>query len=134
MYEKFGYYVHGRNPTGKSEVNMPEMHHNLLTEEEDLCSKRGLLANSDVQCFQMFLNDKLVMNYKKIRALLKQKTQYGLRVALHKAQNVQKIWYSYYLMNKLLSGFIDHMFVEMDYLGEFDSNHWFDYIEFDYRI
>ena len=53
------------------------------------------------------------MNYKKIRALLKQKTQNGLRVALHKKQNVQKIWYSYYLMNKLLSGFIDHMFVEV---------------------
>lgn len=53
------------------------------------------------------------MNYKKIRALLKQKTQNGLRVALHKKQSVQKIWYSYYLMNKLLSGFIDHMFVEV---------------------
>ena len=58
----------------------------------------------------------LVTNYKKIRALLKQKTQKGLRVALHKNQNenqIQKIWYSYYLMNKLLSGFVDHMFVEV---------------------
>ena len=91
MYEKFGYYVHGKSPTGKSEVNMPEMHNNLLKEEEDLCSKRGLLSNSDVQCFQMFLNDKLVINYNKIRALLKQKTQNGLRV-LRKTQNVQKTW------------------------------------------
>eukprot|EP00731_Ephydatia_muelleri_P007668 Em0004g6a len=51
----YGFYIHGRSVHGHAETAMREMLHNLHKEEEDLCGRRGLVTDSDIQTFELGL-------------------------------------------------------------------------------
>ena len=48
---QYGYYIHGRSPTGTTDVNMKDMRDRLNREVEQRIGGRGLEANSDDQTF-----------------------------------------------------------------------------------
>lgn len=121
--KKYGYYIHGRSPHGYADVNMQEMHDLLTREENDLCSKRGLIPNTDQQTFQMSLPISLYEHIQRMRSALDPYSSSGRRRSQSLKsfsgfiQNVvsDKIVPTYLILNKFLSGFIDHNYKEFDY-------------------
>eukprot|EP00727_Mastigamoeba_balamuthi_P010148 m51a1_g5756 putative meckelin (973) ;mRNA; r:1203854-1207921 len=51
----FGYYLHGRSVHAFSDTNMAGMHANLKAEQEKIAASRGLLPETDLQVFEMYL-------------------------------------------------------------------------------
>jgi meckelin len=123
VHERFGYYIHGRSPNGRAEVNMKEMHELLKREEEDLCSRRGLLPNTDQQTFEMTLPVSMYDQYQRLRSVLtvlttRQTTRVQNlgRFLNSREEDVEKRAPSYFTMTKFLSGFIDHTLKDFDYI------------------
>lgn len=113
--KRFGHYIHGRSANGRGDVNLKEMHELLKREEDDLCSKRGLLPNSDQQTFQMLLPLAVHQHYQKLRTILSG-YQAGDRLQGNLSKfDVEKVASSYLAINKFLSGFIEHSFQDVDY-------------------
>lgn len=48
---QYGYYIHGRSPTGTTDVNMKEMRDRLSREVDQRIGGRGLEPNSEDQTF-----------------------------------------------------------------------------------
>lgn len=118
-HQRFGYYVHGRSANGRADVNMKEMHELLKREEDDLCSKRGLIPNTDHQTFEMSLPSAISDQYMRMRSLLTAYNQGADRMqgtGGHISRvDVDKIVPTYMMINKFLSGFIEHAFKDIDY-------------------
>jgi hypothetical protein len=66
LYARYGFYLHGRNANGTSDCGLVEMNVLLEREERDLCSRRGLLANSDQQTFVLVLPKIINDHYRKL--------------------------------------------------------------------
>lgn len=66
LYPRFGYYIHGRNANGSGDCGIAEMNALLEREERDLCSKRGLISNTDQQTFILILPRIINDHYKKL--------------------------------------------------------------------
>lgn len=62
LYPRYGFYVHGRSANGSGDCGLVEMNVLLEREERDLCSRRGLLPNSDQQTFVLVL-PKIINDY-----------------------------------------------------------------------
>ncbi|CAG2164220.1 unnamed protein product [Oppiella nova] len=120
QYKRFGYYIHGLAANGKSDVNMLEMYEQLEREESDLCSKRGLLPNTDQQTFTMSLPSAIDEHYRRIRSNLSGFVKISDRMRsfgahLSKA-DTEKLIPTYLMINKFLTGFIEHNFKDVDYM------------------
>lgn len=120
---KYGFYIHGRSPHGHADVNMQEMHELLTREENDLCSKRGLIPNTDQQTFQMSLPISLYEHIARMRSALTSSSLGARRWSqsfksfsgLINTGVTDKTVPTYLILNKFLSGFIDHAYKEFDY-------------------
>ena len=67
MEEKYyGHYLHGRSVHSHSDSDMLDFNRNLKREQDQLCAKRGLQENSDVQTFQIFLSRGVRERYESI--------------------------------------------------------------------
>ncbi|CAG2103105.1 unnamed protein product, partial [Medioppia subpectinata] len=120
QYKRFGYYIHGLAANGKSDVNMLEMYEQLEREESDLCSKRGLLPNTDQQTFEMSLPLAIDEHYRRVRSNLSGFVKISDRMRsfgahLSKA-DTEKLIPTYLMINKFLTGFIEHNFKDVDYM------------------
>jgi len=51
-----GYYLHGRSVHACADTDMLSLNKQLKREEEQLCAKRGLQSDSDVQSFEVYLS------------------------------------------------------------------------------
>ena len=120
IYKRFGYYIHGLAANGKSDVNMLEMYELLEREENDLCSKRGLLPNSDHQTFEMSLPPAIYEHYQRVRSNLSGFTKLSDRMRSLGGQtsraDTEKLIPTYLMINKFLTGFIEHNFKDVDYM------------------
>jgi meckelin len=119
-YKQYGYYIHGLAANGKSDVNMLEMYELLEREENDLCSKRGLLPNTDQQTFEMAIPASVNEHYQRLRSNLTGFSQTSDRMHafgghLSKVDK-EKLIPTYLLINKFLTGFIEHTFKDVDYI------------------
>ncbi|GFT73874.1 hypothetical protein NPIL_460851 [Nephila pilipes] len=118
--KRFGYYIHGRSTHGKADVNMKEMHEFLRKEEEDLCGHRGLLPDTDQQTFQILLPSGVHDQFLRLLVPLTSYTQaadrmQGVGGRLAKV-DIDRVANTHYMLNKFLSGFIDHSFKDLDYI------------------
>ncbi|CAL1292605.1 unnamed protein product [Larinioides sclopetarius] len=118
--KRFGYYIHGRSTHGKADVNMKEMHEFLRKEEEDLCGRRGLLPDTDQQTFQILLPPGVHDQFLRLLVPLSSYTQaadrmQGVGGRLAKV-DIDRVANTHYMLNKFLSGFIDHSFKDLDYI------------------
>ncbi|GFS38579.1 hypothetical protein TNIN_398981 [Trichonephila inaurata madagascariensis] len=118
--KRFGYYIHGRSTHGKADVNMKEMHEFLRKEEEDLCGHRGLLPDTDQQTFQILLPPGVHDQFLRLLVPLTSYTQaadrmQGVGGRLAKV-DIDRVANTHYMLNKFLSGFIDHSFKDLDYI------------------
>ncbi|XP_032876296.1 meckelin [Amblyraja radiata] len=111
----FGYYIHGRSVHGHSDTNMEEMNLNLKREAENLCGQRGLVPNTEIETFQIFITSKLREQYDKIREPLN-----WIRSPGHLVNNaedaVEQRMKAYNTTNRFLGSFIDHALRDMDYI------------------
>lgn len=110
-HDKYGFYLHGLSPNGRSDVNMLEMYRMLEMEESDLCAKRGLLLNSEQQTFEMCLPISVHDQWRTLRKSLGQ-TRFGQSRDVDK----EKIVHIYLNINKFLINFIEHTFTKADYI------------------
>jgi Meckelin (Transmembrane protein 67) len=60
------FYVHGRSVHPYADTHMMELNANLKKEEENLCSTRGLLPNSQLQTFEIYISHTLRSQYENI--------------------------------------------------------------------
>lgn len=65
-HSRFGYYVHGRSPNGNSDTSLFNLGQNLIKEESNLTTKRGLEIGSSHQVFSALFPTKLIVEYSKI--------------------------------------------------------------------
>lgn len=117
---KYGFYIHGRSTHGRADINMKEMHEHLRREEEDLCGHRGLLPSSEQQTFQMSLPEGLHEQYQRLLQPLRTYSQTSDRMQgaggrLSKV-DIDRVVNTYLMMNKFLSGYIEHAFKDLDYV------------------
>ncbi|XP_075796052.1 meckelin-like [Pelodiscus sinensis] len=108
----YGFYIHGRSVHGHADVGMDAMHACLRKEEENLCPRRGLEANSDIQTFEVFLTDRARQLYDKITQPLVEGPR-GERVGVNLREQRLR---SYYTLNRFLSSFLEHVYRDMDYV------------------
>ncbi|XP_054716868.1 meckelin-like [Uloborus diversus] len=120
LTKRFGYYIHGRSAHGKADVNMKEMHEFLRKEEEDLCGHRGLLPDTEQQTFQMILPSGVHDQFLRLLVPLTSYSQaadrmQGVGGRLAKV-DIDRVANTHYMLNKFLSGFIEHSFKDLDYV------------------
>lgn len=85
---QFGYYIHGRSVHGRSDTSLHELYEQFQREEDNLCGKRGLEPNTDLQTFEMALTVKFRNEYSKIVQPLLSRDMQGARRG-QPAQSVQ---------------------------------------------
>ncbi|XP_049787619.1 meckelin isoform X2 [Schistocerca cancellata] len=121
--ENYGFYVHGRSPHGFADTDMYCMINHLQREEEDLCSRRGLLPGTDQQTFQMTVPPQLRAYYNKVMSTVSPVIQPNKRLSAAAAGlrtkmpigNTERILQAYQNLNKFLSAFLDHALKDLDY-------------------
>lgn len=95
------------------------MHELLKREEDDLCSKRGLIPNTDHQTFEMYLPTAINDQYVRMRSMLTAYSQGADRmqgIGGHLSRvDIEKVVPTYLMINKFLSGFIEHAYKDLDY-------------------
>ena len=69
---RYGYYIHGRSVHGHADTNMLQMNEQLKREEDDLCGKRGLEPNSELQTFEIEVPAKFRQQYDNVVRPLRQ--------------------------------------------------------------
>ncbi|XP_072426341.1 meckelin [Chiloscyllium punctatum] len=111
----FGYYIHGRSVHGHADTNMEEMNLNLKREAENLCSQRGLIPNTDIETFEIFITNKFREQYDKIREPLHWRSESD-RLLNQTSDLFERRLKAYNTTNKFLSSFIDHAIRDMDYI------------------
>uniref|UniRef100_A0AAQ4S3Z4 Transmembrane protein 67 n=1 Tax=Gasterosteus aculeatus aculeatus TaxID=481459 RepID=A0AAQ4S3Z4_GASAC len=112
----FGYYIHGRSVHGHADTNMEEMNNNLNRESESLCGQRGLLPNTQIQTFQVSLNDRLRLHYDRIREQIGRRNGPSRLIDASSAKQFEQRARGYQTMNHFLGSIIDHAHHEMDYI------------------
>ncbi|XP_037310280.2 meckelin [Pungitius pungitius] len=112
----FGYYIHGRSVHGHADTNMEEMNNNLNREAESLCGQRGLLPNTEVQTFQVSLNNRLRLHYDRIREQIGRRNGRSRLIDANSANQFEQRARGYQTMNHFLGSIIDHAHHEMDYI------------------
>ncbi|XP_019857208.1 PREDICTED: meckelin-like [Amphimedon queenslandica] len=109
----YGHYIHGRSVHGKADTNMKEMNENLIKEKVDMCSKRGLLPDTDEQTFEISISQSFHKQFYKILSQLEaerienQSNSAAISEASIKAHEE---------MTTFLSSFIDHNLPSTDYV------------------
>lgn len=84
----YGYYIHGRSVHGRSDTSLHELYEQFQREEENLCGKRGLEANTEMQTFEIALTTRFRNEYAKIvQPLLTRDIQQGRRGQTPARQN-----------------------------------------------
>ncbi|XP_062997491.1 meckelin-like [Elgaria multicarinata webbii] len=112
MHRCYGFYIHGRSVHGRADVGMETMHSYLRKEEENLCPLRGLVANSDIQTFEVLLTDRMRALYDRINlSLMENPRGIRARADLHELRLK-----SYYALNRFLVSFFEHRNQDMDYV------------------
>ncbi|KAM8945979.1 meckelin-like [Pelodytes ibericus] len=111
----YGYYIHGRSVHGQADVSMETMLSNLQKEEENLCPLRGLEPNTDNQTFEVLLSDRVREQYERIMEPI-QEVSRRQKAANEKNPYLQQRVKTYYTINRFLSGFLDHVYKDMDYI------------------
>ncbi|XP_051879525.1 meckelin [Pristis pectinata] len=114
-YRCFGYYIHGRSVHGHADTNMEEMNLNLKREAENLCGQRGLIPNTDIETFQIFITSKVREQYDKIREPLNWTRTPG-HLVNNSGDAVEQRMKAYNTTNRFLGSFIDHALRDMDYV------------------
>lgn len=119
-YKRFGYYLHGLSPNGRSDVNMLEMYNLLEMEESDLCSKRGLMPNTEQQTFEMYLPSVVHDHWNSLRKSFDRATPGNpfpprLNIDLRNVDK-SKLVHTYISITRFLCSFIDHSFSKADYI------------------
>lgn len=92
----YGYYIEGRSVHGCADTNMREMNSNLHKEQvhthththchytvtdtlhclqQDMCGRRGLMPDSDLQTFQIALTQQFRLHYDEILTPLRTEVQ-----------------------------------------------------------
>lgn len=118
----FGYYIHGRSVHGRADTDMFEMHLQLKREEEDLCGKRGLLADTDQQTFEMALTLKLRQQYDRLMLPVREQLAHGMEGDGRRQRGGAnghcntRVLQAYFIMNRFLSAFLDHALRDFDYM------------------
>lgn len=114
----FGYYIHGKSVHRQADTDFKNLLEMMRREEEDLCSHRGLLPNTEQQTFQMSLTRKLRLKYCQIMQPINQQqhTQTTNRMENGGATGNLETLQAYHNMNKYLSAFIEHSIKDVDYL------------------
>jgi meckelin len=117
VHRRFGYYIHGRSANGRADVNMKEMNELLKREEDDLCSKRGLLPNSDQQTFEMTLPIAMFDQYDRLRSFSESYQRSHLKnvSSITGQSDRMKIAPTYIMVSRFLAGFIEHSSREFEY-------------------
>uniref|UniRef100_A0A2K5W635 Transmembrane protein 67 n=1 Tax=Macaca fascicularis TaxID=9541 RepID=A0A2K5W635_MACFA len=81
---------------------------------ENLCSQRGLVPNTDGQTFEIAISNQMRQHYDRIHETLIRKN--GPARLLSSSENTfEQSIKAYHMMNKFLGSFIDHVHKEMDY-------------------
>ncbi|CAF1256162.1 unnamed protein product [Adineta steineri] len=109
-----GYYIHGRSPHGKTDVNIKEIIMNLHREENQTIGTRGLQDNSDEQIFIMKIN----RNFRKQYELLFRNyySYIGPRKTREDTERyTDMLLQSYQNLNGFLCAFIDHSLASYKY-------------------
>uniref|UniRef100_A0A673A0M6 Transmembrane protein 67 n=1 Tax=Sphaeramia orbicularis TaxID=375764 RepID=A0A673A0M6_9TELE len=112
----FGYYIHGRSVHGHADTNMEEMNNNLKREGESLVAQRGLLPNTDIQTFQVSINNRLRSQYERIREPLSRRNRPSRLIDASSANQFEQSTRAYNTMNHFLRSVIDHVYPDMDYI------------------
>ncbi|KAK2492983.1 hypothetical protein MC885_003880, partial [Smutsia gigantea] len=81
---------------------------------ENLCSQRGLVPNTDGQTFQIAVSSQMRQHYDRIHETLTRKNG-PARLLSSSASTFEQSIKAYHTMNKFLGSFIDHVHKEMDY-------------------
>lgn len=124
---RYGYYIHGRSVHGRADTNMWQMNEQVKREEDDLCGKRGLEPNSELQTFEIEVPLRFREQYEDVvRPLLQEGLQQQRRnIPNSMGQDgrttnlpaaVEKRILAYNTLNRFLSAFIDHSLRDLDYL------------------
>ncbi|CAG0917119.1 unnamed protein product [Notodromas monacha] len=115
--DNFGYYIHGRAPGGRADVDLRTMHLLLELEKRDHCSSRGLLPNSDSQVFSFSVPSKLASVVGKVRVGAKatnpRASRGGGETGL--SPEVEAVAREHAGLTKLFAAFLDHNLKELDY-------------------
>ncbi|XP_040265597.1 meckelin-like [Bufo bufo] len=111
----YGYYIHGRSVHGQADVSMETMLENLRKEEDNLCPLRGLEAGAEQQTFEVLLSERVREQYEKIMQPLMEAPR-GPKSGNEKNPMLQQRIKTYYTINRFLSGFLDHVYKDMDYM------------------
>ena len=115
-HRRFGYYIHGRSPNGRADVNMREMNELLKREENDLCSRRGLVPNTDQQTFEMRLPITMYDQYYKLLSFGRSGNPSISASNLFGQSDRDKVAVTYVMVTKFLSSFIEHTSREFEYI------------------
>lgn len=98
---------------------MLEMYGLLEMEESDLCSKRGLLPNTEQQTFEMYLPSVVADHWTSLRAAFRRSGPRPLLPRLGPGEfrdaDKGKLVATYYAINRFLISFIEHSFIKADY-------------------
>ena len=62
----YGYYLHGRSPHQYVDTDMLQMSTQFKKEEDNLCAKRGLVTDTDLQTFEIYITKALRENYDRV--------------------------------------------------------------------
>uniref|UniRef100_A0A286ZL30 Transmembrane protein 67 n=1 Tax=Sus scrofa TaxID=9823 RepID=A0A286ZL30_PIG len=81
---------------------------------ENLCSQRGLVPNTDGQTFQIAISSQMRQHYDRIHETLTRRNG-PARLLSSSASTFEQSIKAYHTMNKFLGSFIDHVHKEMDY-------------------
>ena len=121
-----GYYIHGRCPYGRSEMNIKEMLVNFYREDQRMTSTRGLEIHSNEQLFILKISREFRREFDFLTTdgweqnFSSEENQTRERIEQHANQVLE----SYQNLNRFLCAFIDHSlrtlpyFVRQRYLWE----------------
>lgn len=111
---------------------MMEMYELLELEESDLCSKRGLMSNTEQQTFEMFLPRDIHSQLLSLRGpvdacrptfLERMFSCTGSTGEHLRSLSKEKLFQVYLSINRFLTSFIDHTYERVDY-RVLDKNRW----------
>ncbi|XP_043214644.1 meckelin-like isoform X2 [Amphibalanus amphitrite] len=125
LYERnYGYYIHGRSVHGHADADLSGLYEQLQREQEDLCSRRGLVPGADQQTFQLMLPNTFRLHYDDLLAPMQRKSGghpaqrpsggAGDSSSGPPAEQHPSIQ-AYNTINRFLAAFIEHAIKELDY-------------------
>ena len=104
------------------------MYQLLEMEESDLCSKRGLLSNTEQQTFEMYLPSAVYDQWMSLRKSFNnnnnntnnksQPSNIRSMIGLNRQPEMDKakLVHTYFAINRFLCSFIEHAFANVDYI------------------